>query len=180
MIAGDLLTCINVGDSRAIMGTYADLSASKLSVIELSHDHKPNLKAEYERILKCNGRVDSYRDANGNPMGPSRVWRRTTNIPGLAMSRSFGDRVAHEVGVIATPDVKELRITERDKVVVIASDGVWELLSNERVLETVSGFLAHGSPELACEAVAKEAVAAWSKLGATVDDITVLVIFLDT
>jgi serine/threonine protein phosphatase PrpC len=46
------------------------------------------------------------------------------------MSRSIGDRVAHSVGVIPDPEVTEITLTEKDKFVVIASDGVWEFLSN--------------------------------------------------
>jgi hypothetical protein len=41
----------------------------------------------------------SYLDADGKPVGPARVWLKTQNIPGLAMSRSLGDIVAHTVGV---------------------------------------------------------------------------------
>ena len=41
----------------------------------------------------------SYLDADGKPVGPARVWLKTQNIPGLAMSRSLGDTVAHTVGV---------------------------------------------------------------------------------
>ena len=40
---------------------------------------------------------------NGDPIGPYRVWLKNENIPGLAMSRSVGDRVAHSVGVISDP-----------------------------------------------------------------------------
>ena len=38
---------------------------------------------------------------NGDPIGPYRVWLKNENVPGLAMSRSVGDRVAHSVGVIS-------------------------------------------------------------------------------
>ena len=38
-------------------------------------------------------------------MGPHRVWMKDENIPGLAMSRSFGDTVAHQVGVISEPEI---------------------------------------------------------------------------
>lgn len=40
---------------------------------------------------------------NGDPIGPQRVWLKTENIPGLAMSRSVGDKVAHSVGVSSDP-----------------------------------------------------------------------------
>ena len=36
-------------------------------------------------------------------MGPLRVWLKNEEIPGLAMTRSFGDSVAARVGVIAEP-----------------------------------------------------------------------------
>lgn len=36
-------------------------------------------------------------------MGPYRVWIKEQNIPGLAMTRSFGDYVASTVGVIDEP-----------------------------------------------------------------------------
>lgn len=38
--------------------------------------------------------MDSFKDEKGNPIGPPRVWLKYENIPGLAMSRSFGDYVA--------------------------------------------------------------------------------------
>ena len=44
----------------------------------------------------------------GNRIGPARVWMMGENVPGLAMSRSFGDTVAGKVGVIATPEIKEI------------------------------------------------------------------------
>ena len=36
-------------------------------------------------------------------LGPSRVWLKNEDIPGLAMSRSLGDNIAHRVGVICDP-----------------------------------------------------------------------------
>jgi len=50
------------------------------------------------------GRVDPFREPNGHPIGPARVWLKVENVPGLAMSRSFGDAVAHSVGVIPDPE----------------------------------------------------------------------------
>jgi hypothetical protein len=60
----------------------------------LSLDHKPSEKDEKKRILEHGGRVDTYHDNEGNPMGPARIWLKNKNIPGLAMSRSLGDVIA--------------------------------------------------------------------------------------
>jgi serine/threonine protein phosphatase PrpC len=120
MVSGKKLICANVGDSRAIMGSLKHKS-SQLTAQEvvasnnthdpnkvwvahaLSRDHKPDTKDEKERILSSNGRVDTFREPNGDPIGPARVWLKNENIPGLAMSRSIGDLVAASVGVSSEP-----------------------------------------------------------------------------
>jgi serine/threonine protein phosphatase PrpC len=55
------------------------------------------------------------------------------DIPGLAMTRAMGDIVACRAGVMGEPEVKQWRVTKSDKIVLLASDGVWEFLSNEDV-----------------------------------------------
>ena len=64
-------------------------------------------------------------------MGPARVWLKNQNIPGLAMSRSLGDLVAASVGCSQDPEVFDFTFDYKDKFIIIASDGVWEFLSNE-------------------------------------------------
>jgi serine/threonine protein phosphatase PrpC len=156
---GTKVYCSNAGDSRAIKvailpaepGSLTRKSKIKirfifieplLEVTALNRDHKPELKDEAERILKRGGRIDSFRDYynNGEPIGPQRVWLPHEEIPGLAMSRSMGDRVAHSVGVSAEPEVLEFTLTLNDKFLVIASDGVWEFLSNEDVAQIILPF----------------------------------------
>lgn len=62
------------------------------------------------------------------------TWLPNMILPGLAMARSIGDDIAASVGVHATPEIMTYELTKRDKFMVIASDGVWEFLSNEQVL----------------------------------------------
>ena len=86
-----------VGDSRFIIGKYDEKQwFSK----DLSINHKPDLKLEKERILKSGGRIEPYLDENNEYYGLERLWLKDGNVPGLAMNRSFGDIVAHSVGVI--------------------------------------------------------------------------------
>jgi Serine/threonine protein phosphatase len=105
--------------------------------IALSRDHKPNEPDESERILNSGGRVEAYQDEHGNPFGPSRVWLLHQNIPGLAMSRSFGDKVAASVGVVSEPEVLEFTLLHNDRFIVIGSDGVFEFLNNEDIVKLV-------------------------------------------
>lgn len=69
----------------------------------ISRDQKPCQADEAQRIIACGGRIDSFRDPHKNPIGPLRVWLKTEDIPGLAMTRSFGDEVASRVGVTSEP-----------------------------------------------------------------------------
>ena len=71
----------------------------------LSRDHKPDDPEEAKVINGKNGRIDSYRDQLGNQIGPMRVWLKNEDIPGLAMTRSFGDAIAARVGVNAVPEI---------------------------------------------------------------------------
>lgn len=154
--------CANAGDSRAIL--VSSKSSNSDVITPLSRDHKPELKDEMYRITKLNGRVDRFND-NGIKSGPFRVWLKNQNYPGLAMSRSIGDLVAGSVGVICEPEIFECEINEKAKFVVIASDGIWEFLSNEKVADIINpyyyaGFDVNG----AAEKLIEEATRCWRRV----------------
>ena len=56
------------------------------------------------------------------------------------MTRSLGDAVAAQVGVISDPELMEFRLTEEDKFIVLASDGVWEFIENQECMEMIVPF----------------------------------------
>jgi serine/threonine protein phosphatase PrpC len=67
-----------------------------------------------------------------------------------------------------------------DKFIVIASDGVWEFLSNEDVAQIVFPFFEKRNAEGAAEALVKEGYLKWKyEEDDIVDDITCVIIFLD-
>lgn len=57
-----------------------------------------------------NGRVDTIKGAMGQNLGPMRVWLMDQDAPGLAMSRSLGDYIAHSVGVATDPEVMRFEL----------------------------------------------------------------------
>jgi hypothetical protein len=63
------------------------------------------LEEEAYRIVKKNGRVSKYMDNSGHYKGPLRVWTKNGKVPGLAVTRSFGDQLAHTIGVICEPEI---------------------------------------------------------------------------
>lgn len=46
-------------------------------------------------------------DLKGNKIGPLRVWLNKADGPGLAMTRSIGDKIGAEAGIISEPEIKE-------------------------------------------------------------------------
>ena len=60
----------------------------------------------------------------------------------------------------------------------MASDGVWEFLSNEDVLKLILPFYNKNQPEKACDKVIKESVAWWKREDEVVDDITIVIVFI--
>ena len=145
----------------------------------LSRDHKPDDPEESKVILSNNGRIDSYRDQLGNQIGPMRVWLKNEDIPGLAMSRSFGDAMAARVGVNAVPEIKDFTLTPDDKVIVLASDGVWEFLKNQEVANIVYPFYLQKNAEGAAESLVRAAFKRWKREESVIDDITCIIVFLD-
>ena len=96
------------------------------------------------------------------------------------MTRSFGDEVASRVGVTAEPEILELDLCKDDKFIVIASDGVWEFLSNDDIAKIVKPFFEAKNAEKAAEAVVKESYLRWKREEeGIVDDITCVIVFLD-
>ncbi|CAK60007.1 unnamed protein product (macronuclear) [Paramecium tetraurelia] len=170
----DIIYSANVGDSRAIMCRFDD----GWQVVELSRDHKPDDPQEKIRILDAGGRVEQQKDFHGNGIGPFRVWLSYIQAPGLAMTRSFGDKVGAQAGVIAEPEIQKFSISAQDQFIVVASDGVWEYMSNEEVMSVVIPFLDKDNPEQAAERVVIEATQAWRRNSLARDDITCIVIFL--
>ena len=83
------------------------------------------------------------------------------DIPGLAMTRSFGDHAAAQVGVIATPEILEMNLMEGDQFIILASDGVWEFISNEEVAAIIMPHFKKNSAEKAAEAIIKESIKRW-------------------
>jgi serine/threonine protein phosphatase PrpC len=90
-----------------------------------------------------------------------RVWHLNEDIPGLAMTRSFGDQAAAQVGVIAKPELLEMNLMEGDQFIILASDGVWEFITNEEAIQIIMPHYKNNSAEKAAEAIIKESIKRW-------------------
>lgn len=109
VLVGNHLYVANVGDSRTVIS-----KAGK--AIPLSEDHKPNRSDERKRIENAGGVV---------------MWAGTWRVGGvLAMSRAFGNRMLKQF-VVAEPEIQDQVIDEEFELLVLASDGLWDVVPNE-------------------------------------------------
>ena len=192
-------TVCNVGDSRAIVGQEVRSGSGKngetraLRALPLSRDQTPYRKDERVRVRKCGARIlsldqmeglepisDDWGDVNlGEEIDeggdPPRVWSPNGEYPGTAFTRSLGDMIAEELGVYAEPEILSRDIIAQDKIIVIASDGVFEFLTNQSVIDMCAKFK---DPLEACKAVVAEAYELWLQYECRTDDITMICMFI--
>ncbi|KAI9012364.1 protein phosphatase 2C Ptc2 [Hyaloraphidium curvatum] len=122
------LYCASAGDSRCVLGSNG-------KAIPMSYDHKPEYPEEEARIMKAGGHVSDGR-VNGR----------------LATSRSFGDfdfksnksTTIDDQVVTARPDVWERTVTEDDEFLILATDGIWDVLTSQAAVTFVRYHLAQG------------------------------------
>jgi len=119
----------NVGDSRAIL-------SRRRRALDLTSDHKPNCPDEKRRVEELGGSVvwHGYTDKKGNPIEGSGVYRINGN---LAVARAVGDR-SERPFVCADVDIRETEILpEEDEFIVLASDGVWDVMESQDVVDFI-------------------------------------------
>ncbi|MCQ2816645.1 MAG: protein phosphatase 2C domain-containing protein [archaeon] len=103
------LYCANIGDTRCIL-------TNDKEVQRLSYDDRASDKNEYERIINAGGVVFA-----------GRVYGQ------LMLSRAFGDWEFKSYGVINVPHILRIEISDKDQYVIMGSDGIWDVFSDEDV-----------------------------------------------
>ena len=164
--------------------------AGRLRALDLSHDQTPFRRDECERVKKCGARVltldqlEGLKDPTVECWGevededdgdPPRLWAIDGLYPGTAFTRSIGDMVAEKIGVIAEPEVLVRELTPANPFIIIASDGVWEFLPSQMVVDMVAKY---DDPQEAARAVVQESYRLWLQYETRTDDITCIVIAL--
>jgi hypothetical protein len=102
-----------------------------------------------------------------------RLWSQHGRFPGAAFTRSIGDSSSEALGVTAEPELVTQRLSNAHPFFVIASDGVWEFLTSQQVVDMIACF---DEPREAAEAVACEAFHQWRAREVRRDDITIIVV----
>eukprot|EP01080_Neovahlkampfia_damariscottae_P004349 gene4349-7705_t len=135
----------NAGDSRAVL--YHESRSFRLS-----QDHKPSLKSEVDRIIEADGLL---------------IQGRVNGI--ISLTRSLGDHNMKD-WIINDPYYSEMTITPKDKFLILACDGIWDVLTDQEAVTLIKEEI---DSKKAAEKIVKEALKKFSK-----DNLSCIVIFL--
>ncbi|XP_044504470.1 probable protein phosphatase 2C 25 [Mangifera indica] len=157
LIRKGTLIVSNAGDCRAVM-SHGGLAEA------LTSDHRPSREDEKNRIETLGGYVDLCHG----------LWRVQGS---LAVSRGIGDRHLKQ-WVIAEPETTIIRIKPEYEFLILASDGLWDKVSNQEAVDIARHFCRDidvPAPMLACKKLVDLSVSRGS-----VDDISVMLIQLNS
>jgi len=147
------LVVANCGDSRAILCRAGQ-------AVAVSNDHKPSRIDERKRIERAGGLVLQVRGtwrvaASTNPNSMSKAARR--EYQGLAMTRSLGDLYFKQPSQLSIPEpeVHIVPLTDKDLFLVLATDGIYDVLSNQEVVDLAMKHW--NDPEAAAKEVVRTA-----------------------
>ena len=163
--------------------------------IPLSDDQTPYRKDERERLHKAGARIRTIDQLEGRkPVEENfddfnfgvdideegdmpRVYCQDHNYPGTAFSRSLGDSIAEDIGVNGEPEILTKKVSKGDEILVIASDGVFEFLTNQRMIDICA---ACDDPLHACTKLLEASYEQWLNYELRTDDITCIVLFMQS
>lgn len=161
-LRGRTLTVANAGDSRCVLCRDGQ-------AVDMSVDHKPTQEEERNRILKAGGFISDGR-VNGC----------------LALSRAIGDlefKRSYELGpeeqvVTAYPELKTLEVQPQDEFIILACDGIWDVLTSQACVDFVRTKIAAGlSLKAVCEALCDRCMAQDTRgSGIGCDNMTVVIV----
>mmetsp|Transcript_4048 Transcript_4048/g.8605 ORF Transcript_4048/g.8605 Transcript_4048/m.8605 type:complete len:549 (-) Transcript_4048:82-1728(-) len=130
--------CANVGDCRGILIRRTDTGWIP---VRLSEDHKPTRKDEQQRVIAAGGHIGVDRGGCWRvvkPRGALHDLKKSLKDDqlrkALSVTRSFGDLELKSPPIISSvPEIKVVTLTSDDCLMVLASDGVWDVLSDAEV-----------------------------------------------
>ncbi|MBY0353436.1 protein phosphatase 2C domain-containing protein [Candidatus Babeliales bacterium] len=174
LVRSGKLYVANVGDSRAVLCVNGHAQ-------QVSIDHNPDLPSEQTRIeslggevsvIPC-GRIFDFLETTESTVKKEYTVARFGNS-GLAVSRALGNVNLGDL-LCVKPDIYSRDLNGTEDFLIIASDGLWDVMSNQAAVDLVKHWLNEGMHPLICaNNLVDKALALWNH-----DNVTATIIFFD-
>ena len=160
VIRGKEIFVANAGDSRCVLSRNGQ-------ALDLSLDHKPTLYKERIRIISAGGRIIDGRINQG-----------------LNLTRSLGDLAyksnknlpANQQLIISEPEIQKIEIQETDKFMVLACDGIWEVVSSQECVDFIDKRIHNQTLSSIAEELLDACLAPKVSNGIGCDNMTIIII----
>lgn len=172
LISGDVLIVANVGDSGAVLGFKSRNSYEGQWV---TTRHWVMDESERKRVVDRWGKETTIGEDGylGIKRGP---WAGFE----LAVSRSLGHKLMSNYGVVPTPTVRKMSLRSSDTVLIVASDGVWDVMDpTEAVRHVMANLDAGMTATQAADELVRDSISLALDLDGDADNTTAAVILLN-
>jgi serine/threonine protein phosphatase PrpC len=140
ILCDNMFWSVSLGDSKTILvleNKIKNINKNSFFPFSISKIHSTANKSEQKRVIKEGGRVEQVLNDNLEHVGPLRVWDSKIHMPGLQVTRSFGDFYGKKYGISAVPEINVYNFKESMKAMVVATDGLWDVMSEQETVEVL-------------------------------------------
>ncbi|CAD8128641.1 unnamed protein product [Paramecium sonneborni] len=185
IILNNTIYCANLGDSKAAFFYKKDSDPSgpkevrKFIQKNLNFVHDTTNSKEVQRILNKGGKIDQSIQ-KGRKSGSLKVWAPKQNLPGVKLTRCFGNMIGKIVGIIAEPEITEFKVP-KSGYLLIGSTGMWEIMDIlviDQILDAHFPPTCQEDIDQALKEIGDETKKYWDQEGEGLIDISLILIYI--
>ena len=167
IITPEKIISANVGNCTGILAQYEN---GEYSTIKLTKDHNIKEINEMKRILNNGGTIKTE----------DKIYIKNSDIPGINITRSFGDKLGRGIGILDLPYIKSYYFKGNEKFILLATNGIWKFIDPDEGVKIIKTFYENGmDADGALSALVREAILRWKKETNFVEDITAILLYFD-
>lgn len=173
LVTGNVVTIGHLADSRIVLG---QMKGGRMTGKMLTKDHKPDQPGELARIEAAGGSLTYLHGGKPFIRGGDFVERQARGDRPMQLnySRAFGAKDLKCFGLSNIPDVAQFKLTEADKMMILGSDGVWDVVDADTAAQRAWDVAREGgdpSRDLVDYALMQH------DIKGSIDNVTALVVF---
>ena len=166
IITPEKIISANVGICKGVLACYEN---GEYIAVNLTLDHNINDPNEMKRIIN-----------NGGVIKGDKIFIKNSDIPGINITRSFGDKLGIGIGILNEPYINNYYFKGNEKFILLASNGIWKFIDSDESVKIIKNFYENEMDSVgALNFLIKEAILRWKNEKNYVDDITAILLFFE-